>query len=100
MDGLAPTVVGRSPPTNHGEEERAHTPFLNRVAPNNEAHTADGVPSVRESLQEQGVSAVGADINLASWKPGTEKQYRSHIRRWTQFCNIRDIDPIIPVFPR
>lgn len=66
MDGLAPTVVGQSPPTNHGEEQRADTPILSRDVPNNEAHTTDGVPSVRKSLQEQGISAVGAEIILAS----------------------------------
>ena len=45
-----------------------------------------GMPISRESLQEQGVSAAGTDILLASWEPGTAKQYRLHVAIWYQFC--------------
>lgn len=54
------------------------------------------MPTVRETLRERGISAEGADIILASWKPGTAKQYRPHIRRWMQFCDRSDINPLDP----
>ncbi|XP_076036398.1 uncharacterized protein LOC143022180 [Oratosquilla oratoria] len=41
--------------------------------------------------------SAGTDLILASWKPGTSKQYRSHINRWAQFCHRRDINPTTPI---
>ncbi|KAK8372392.1 hypothetical protein O3P69_018900, partial [Scylla paramamosain] len=37
-----------------------------------------------------------ADIILASWKPGTERQYRPHVQRWSLFCGRRNVDPTSP----
>ncbi|XP_076065157.1 uncharacterized protein LOC143039186 [Oratosquilla oratoria] len=36
------------------------------------------------------------DIILASWKPGTGKQYRLHLKRWTQFCDRWNVNPFNP----
>ncbi|XP_042877619.1 uncharacterized protein LOC122256772 [Penaeus japonicus] len=33
---------------------------------------------------------------MASWKPGTGKQYRPHFKRWTQFCSRWEVDPFTP----
>ena len=52
--------------------------------------------AVGKKLREQGISTAGTNIIMASWKPGTEKQYRSHVKRWTQFCDQQDIDPLNP----
>ncbi|XP_050707606.1 uncharacterized protein LOC126992815 [Eriocheir sinensis] len=98
LDGHSPPVAGRSPSSDHGEG-CADAPIYGRTSPAIETHESHGVPSIRESLREQGVSAEGAEIIMASWKPGTEKQYRPHIRRWAQFCHRRDIDPVNPTAP-
>lgn len=52
--------------------------------------------AVREQVQARGVSAEGADIIMASWTAGTEKQYRPHFRRWSQFCSRWHINSINP----
>ncbi|XP_045131683.1 uncharacterized protein LOC123516453 isoform X1 [Portunus trituberculatus] len=52
--------------------------------------------AVREQVRAQGVSAEGADIIVASWTAGTEKQYRPHFRRWSQFCSRWNINSINP----
>lgn len=96
LDGHIARVAGRPPSPHHAEEQGAHTPGFGGGAPYHEPHTTDGVPTVRKCLREQGVSEAGTNIILASWKPGTGKQYHPHIKRWTQFCGRWNINPLNP----
>lgn len=96
LDGFVIDNVDRSPPSDHGKGQRSDTPFLNGEPPNYAPHATHGMQIVRETLREQGISTEGTDIIMASWKPGTAKQYTPHIRRWTQFCDRRNINPLSP----
>ncbi|MPC61734.1 hypothetical protein E2C01_055808 [Portunus trituberculatus] len=68
---------------------------LTGEAPDHVPLTTDGMPTIREHLRDQRISETSADIILASWKPGTGKQYRSHLKRWTQFCDRWNVSPLV-----
>lgn len=96
MDGHPAQDVGGSPKANHGEKRGPCSPILQRRAPDHAAHETVGMFDIGQHLQEQGVSAAGAKIIMASWKTGTRKQYQPHIRRWLLFCNRWNINPYNP----
>ncbi|MPC72524.1 hypothetical protein E2C01_066834 [Portunus trituberculatus] len=105
MDGrstLAVTILDRGVPSATGRGHLAHTEqeecapasVLCRGAPDNEAHQFDGLLAVRTQLGARGVSEEGTEIIMASWKPGTERQYSPHIKRWSDFCSRGNINPL------
>lgn len=96
LDGSAPSAVGGGPSAHTEKEEGAPASILNGRASNNEAHQFDGLSAVRMQFGDRGVSEQGAEIIMASWKPGTEKQYSPHIKRWSQFCGRGNINPLTP----
>ncbi|XP_069109817.1 uncharacterized protein [Argopecten irradians] len=53
-------------------------------------------PGVRCTLQKFGFSGDVANLVAASWKDSTQKQYRSYLSRWLQFCGEREINPYTP----
>ncbi|MPC32045.1 hypothetical protein E2C01_025348 [Portunus trituberculatus] len=77
LDGPAALPAGGSSPSYYtGGSE---SPVLHGDAPGHEAHSADGVLAVGQQLRARGISEVGAEIILASWKPATARQYKPHI---------------------
>ena len=96
VDEHTPPDTGREPSGHHKTTE---SPFASSVSigtPYHDPHPVDGLSAVRRQLRERGLSAAGTDIVMASWKPGTEKQYRPHINRWIQFCGKWTIDSLHP----
>lgn len=96
LDGDAARDVGRLPQAHSEQGQCTDTPIPGRVTPGHATHQTHGMPTVREDLREQGVSAAGTDILLASWKPSTAEQYQPHVDRWHQFCvkwNINALNP-------
>ena len=96
LDGQAAPYADRSPQTAQEIREHFDASLLSRNTPYHGTHSLDGVPSFRESLRVRGIQKESADIIMASWKPGTEKQYQSHLKRWASFCGGRDINPFNP----
>lgn len=96
LDGNTAQDARRRPEAHNEAEGRADATLINGGTSHHAAHQTDGMSTVRKNLRERGISEEGADIILASWRPGTEKQYRTHINRWTQFCHRRDINPFTP----
>ncbi len=56
----------------------------------------NGMQSIRRYLLNNHISPNIATIIIQSWRPGTQKQYTVYINRWTQFCNTRQINPMLP----
>lgn len=56
----------------------------------------DGLPLVRQALQEKGLSSRTSDILMLSWRERTRKQYRTYINKWITFANSRELDPLHP----
>ncbi|XP_045135592.1 uncharacterized protein LOC123518690 [Portunus trituberculatus] len=96
MDGHVIAHVGRPPTVDYEAARSPDTPVPSRTTPSFGTHKSHGMQIVRETFRKQGISAEGTDIIMASWKPGTARQYRPHISRWTQFCNRRHINPLNP----
>ncbi|XP_076050324.1 uncharacterized protein LOC143030933 [Oratosquilla oratoria] len=97
LDGST-TQAARRRSNNHNEEkESAGVAPVDGRTSHHVPYQIDGLSTFRESLRERGISEKGTDRILASWKPGTSKQYRSHINRWAQFCHRRDINPTTPI---
>ncbi|XP_045133117.1 uncharacterized protein LOC123517184 [Portunus trituberculatus] len=80
----------------HNEEEHIKAAPVIRRASHHETHNVNGLSTVRERMREQGISEAGTELIMASWKPGTEKQHRPHLKRWTQFCSQWEVDPFTP----
>lgn len=94
VDGRAPSDASRGP-SGHSEQEECATASVNcRGAPNNETHKVDGLSVIRTQLGARGISKEGTEIIMASWRPATERQYNTHIQRWTQFCCRENINPL------
>ena len=47
----------------------------------------NGVSLIRQNLQKQNISAWSSCIIMASWRPGTQKQYNMYIRKWFSYCH-------------
>ena len=70
----------RGPPSSDGQQQ----PDVGRVA------------ALRDRLAREGISAQAADLLMASWRPGTERAYRSAWQQWTSWCSQREISPLCP----
>lgn len=96
MDGHFTRDAHRLPSAHYTEDSSARTPIIRGGAPDYAPHTTDGLLNFRGHLRERGVSEAGTAIVLASWKPGTQRQYQPHIKRWMQFCDKWHISPYTP----
>ena len=55
------------------------TPLTQQAGPLN-------MPLVRKTLNTKNLSSSAKEIIMASWRPGTGKQYHSYLGRWEKFC--------------
>ena len=60
------------------------------------SNAIDGMQGLREAIKQRGISGKAAEIILCSWSESTHKQYEPHIKRWTTFCDQREINPFDP----
>ncbi|VDI37510.1 Hypothetical predicted protein [Mytilus galloprovincialis] len=52
----------------------------------------DGMSDIRNRLQNRGISEKTSTIIMASWRSGTQKQYKTYIKKWFIFCLERKED--------
>ncbi|CAB4032873.1 Transposon Ty3-G Gag-Pol poly, partial [Paramuricea clavata] len=50
----------------------------------------------QEKLERYDLSADAKEIIMASWRPGTSKQYKTYLDKWQVYCKERQIDVIKP----
>ena len=92
---LVPEPLGEScrHPMSDSSAQDASSPGLSRenlrTTPEVEAL---GLPSVRCSLQELEFSFRVTRLIMASWRSGTQRQYRVYIGKWKKFCSERKVD--------
>lgn len=55
-----------------------------------------GMQIIRKSLEGENISGHSADIILASWRSGTQKQYQTYINKWLNYCCERELDSLHP----
>ena len=83
-----------------GSSPRAAATPVHHAAPGSPDATSATPPeagchsSVRRSLQAAGLSARAEEIVLQSWKHGTHAQYKGPLKKWHDFCDTRQLDPL------
>ena len=80
------------------EEIQSSTPpTADRQCPSHTKSFAPGsLPFIREILQSTGFSEDIIDVIIASWRPGTRRQYAVYLRKWAVFCAQQQKDPLSP----
>ena len=51
---------------------------------------------IRKPLESKNISGHSAEIILASWRSGTQKQYQTYINKWLNYCCERELDSLHP----
>ena len=67
-----------------------NTPALSKTG-------ADGLLHIRRSYKAKGISESACNLLMASWRPGTQKQYQVYIQKWSNFCAQRKINHNQPI---
>lgn len=67
-----------------------------RATPTMEEAKPDGVSTLRNSFRQFSISPEVTDIIMASWRSGTQKQYKTYLEKWLVFCRERDADICSP----
>ncbi|XP_067665161.1 uncharacterized protein [Haliotis asinina] len=57
---------------------------------------SDGVPFIRTYLQRQGLSHDTISIIMNSWRGGTQKQYKTYLLKYMEYCTRLGRDPLLP----
>ncbi|WAR05796.1 hypothetical protein MAR_021165 [Mya arenaria] len=52
--------------------------------------------AIMENFRHRGFSEETTNILMQSWRPGTKKQYNTHIKRWFQYCSEMETSPFLP----
>ncbi|XP_031555133.1 uncharacterized protein LOC116292034 [Actinia tenebrosa] len=63
------------------------TPVTQRTTSTVSETMPDGMSLIREHYGNLGIPANVTEVLLASWRPSTQKQYNTYLRRWMAFCN-------------
>ena len=66
------------------------------ATPTVEEAKPDGVSTLRNSFRQYNVSPEVTDIIMASWRSGTQKQYKVYLEKWILFCREREVNYCSP----
>lgn len=98
-----PTMVPLSSPTSlqtpmdpEPRQAPPSTPRTSETTPSVEKTEVDGMSCLRNSFAKYNISGNVADILMASWRSGTQKQYKIYIEQWLKFCGERKINCYSP----
>ena len=58
--------------------------------------TTNGLSFIRDTFTQQNISADITDILMASWRRGTQAQYKTYVEKWLAFCSERKINNSCP----
>lgn len=96
LAGPTPSPAGGSSTSSYDAAGGSHSPIVQGGAPGHGAYSVNCVLAVGRQLRARGISGAGAEILLASWEPGTARQYSPHLKRRSQFCVRGDINSLAP----
>lgn len=65
-------------------------------APTSSETSPNGLSALRGSFRQYNLSEAVTDILMSSWRPGTQKQYKTYINKWLEFCRKRTITHSLP----
>ena len=81
--------LSNPPPTDEGHSH-SNTP---RVCSRDDTSTSR-LAYLRRRYQDKAVSEEGTELLVASWRQKSSRSYDSLFRKWVDWCNERDSDPI------
>ena len=98
IHGFTPICPTLTPPDSKTHSTAGPSNILaprSRETSSNEKPEIFGMRSVELSWEEQGISSQARDILREGWRKGTKAQYNPYIKKWENFCNNRNINPLI-----
>ncbi len=84
-----PWIIGPSPQL----LTHAH---IREPQPSTKGSTTNGLSFIRDTFTQQNISADITDILMASWRRGTQAQYKTYVEKWLAFCSERKINNSCP----
>ena len=79
-----------SPATTQQQPDHSHTPR----GCGRRGSTTGRLAYLRQRYEDKDFSEEGTELLLASWRQKSSKAYDSLFRKWVEWCNERDSDPI------
>ena len=86
MRPLLHTTKNGQPPVN--TQQKTETPI--------KIHEDGSFQDIRRHLRGHGIPEKAANVNNASWRNSTKKQYGSYLKKWLYFCSERQISNTYP----
>jgi len=69
---------------------------LQGATPATQEPALDGLSFIRNTFAQQNLSPDITNILMASWRKGTQNQYKTYVEKWLAFCCERKIDHSSP----
>ena len=85
-------IVDKTPSCSSTTEKTAEATQHDQNTPASCKTCADGLLHIRRSYETRGILESACNLLMASWRPGTQKQYQVYIQKWSNFCAQRKID--------
>ena len=64
---------------------------LQGATPTTQEPALDGLSFIRNTFSQQNLSPDITNILMASWRKGTQNQYKTYVEKWLAFCGERKI---------
>lgn len=84
-------TVNKAPSCSSSAENSVKT-AQQKSTPSSCKNGVNGLLHIRESYEARGISESTCNLLMASWRPGTQKQYQVYIQKWSHFCTQRKIN--------
>ena len=84
-------TVNKAPSCSSSAEKSVKT-AQQQSTPSSCKNGVNGLLHIRESYEARGISESTCNLLMASWRPGTQKQYQVYIQKWSHFCTRRKIN--------
>ena len=77
-------TVNKAPSCSSSAEKSVKT-GQQKSTPSSCKNGVNGLLHIRESYEASGISESTCNLLMASWRPGTQKQYQVYIQKWSHF---------------
>ena len=85
-------IVDKTSSCSSTTKETANATQRDQTSPASRRNGTDGLLHIRRTYETRGISESACNLLMASWRPGTHKQYQVYIQKWSNFCAQRKIN--------
>lgn len=79
------------------EEKPINVTKLKQSTPSTSTNGVDGLLYIWKAYEARGISESACNLLMASWRPGTQKQYQVYVKKWLNVCAQRKINHNQPI---